>query len=101
VLSLELDLDGRFALAFAQLRASRSASARPVHQLRANARSACAFVRIGACGSLAPSRASSGADRDVGAEIAACAFAQEQEPGGPPPDDRSITNPIVPEPRAG
>jgi hypothetical protein len=59
------------------------------------------LTRTGSSGSPLLSRASSGADRDVGAEIAACAFAQEQEPGGPPPDDRSITNPIVQEPRAG
>jgi hypothetical protein len=32
-------------IAFAQLRARRSASARAIHHLRANARSACAFVR--------------------------------------------------------
>ena len=33
------------ACAIAQLRARRSASARAIHQLRANARSTCAFVR--------------------------------------------------------
>jgi len=29
------------------------------------------------------------------------AFAQEEEPGAPPSDDRSVTNPIVPGPLAG
>jgi hypothetical protein len=33
--------------------------------------------------------------------LPARAFAQEEEPGAPLPDDRSVTNPIVPAPRAG
>ena len=41
------------------------------------------------------------ADGNQGLRGRTCAFAREEEPGVPPPDDRSVTNPIVPAPRAG
>jgi hypothetical protein len=75
---------GLAACAFAQLRARRSASARPTHQLRANARSACAFVRIGACGSLAPSREL----RSLGSRDHDGRPRQARRGGVPPPSGR-------------
>jgi hypothetical protein len=44
---------------------------------------------------LVQTRGSSSADQVAGGGLAACGITQEEEPGAPLPDDRSVTNAIT------